>query len=206
MLVGIAFLQKFEKGCTKFKSFTKNNQMTSNQTRDSQDSFISTTSMTAGRILDTSQGHSSRHQRQMARTGHPPRAHPRGHSPCNQLHPIPETADSVNRISCVENYSRTGRKTGFLSRAKQNSVLNEILKTDDYRRAVRRINDGQSTQENIWIARDRLNKNRNLKMDVWENGHRISSMVEARGVHVTIDAKEDKIKGFPHIITMYPTS
>ncbi|KAG7208508.1 hypothetical protein KM043_014731 [Ampulex compressa] len=71
--------------------------------------------------------------------------HPRGHA----SHPgATGTADSV------ENYSRTGFKTGFLSRADQNYAANLALRHTYAENAMRRLNEGSWTETVTIETRD----------------------------------------------------
>lgn len=104
----------------------------------------------AKRVLDESQGVSGK--------GWPARGHPRGHA-----------SNPNGGEASVESYSRSGRKTAFMSREDQDEVVHHALKTTHAQRGMDLLNQGE-TRIRITLPIVRLDLRKQLNIGRWSGG------------------------------------
>ncbi|XP_076754405.1 uncharacterized protein LOC143425470 [Xylocopa sonorina] len=131
------------------------------------------------------------------------RGHPRGHA---------SDKNAQGRTDSVENYSRStnSRKSGFLSRYDQDKVAHIALKHDMAQDAMRRLNNG-ATSEALTLSRRDLKTNsyKIPKMKEYYNGQELSGELDINRVTLVLRHHQDKYRDpeadvFVH--TIYPRS
>ncbi|XP_078050752.1 uncharacterized protein LOC144477137 [Augochlora pura] len=130
----------------------------------------------AGIILDQSQNTYCHYCNQ--------KGHPRGHA-------SDKTASGP--LDSVENYSHTGRKSGFLSRSDQNQVAHYALIHTDAKKAMDDLNNRTNSQSVSISARDLQMLGCELpKMKEWMDGREITGLLNINSVLIVLRHHQDK--------------
>ncbi|BES95005.1 URB1 Hypothetical protein biogenesis 1 homolog (S. cerevisiae) [Nesidiocoris tenuis] len=140
----------------------------------------------AAEVIDNSQGRRG-HNKRWGSPGHP-RAHV-------------SNPNATGPIDSIEQYSKTGPKSGFFTRPDQDLVVHEILRSSNGNTAMSRLNSG-STQEAITHGISELR----IKAGDWRNGQfnyefepAIATLVLQHQQGMMNDPEADV-----HILTCYP--
>ena len=155
----------------------------------------------ASEILNLSQGTSSQTQNAPHLVGHP-----RYHVLCSRKYNKAEIVNDLESLGCTEvvTEQQGNTKTAFLTRQDQNKVLHEILTSEQGRRAIDQLNEGQ--QEVILrTPTSQLNENRNLMMARVQNGNRIEDKPANSTVLILGHHKSNPEVSYVHVKTFYPT-
>ncbi|XP_033326304.2 uncharacterized protein LOC117220450 [Megalopta genalis] len=129
------------------------------------------------------------------------KGHPRGHT---------SDKNATGPLDSVENYSRTGFKSGFLSRADQNNVAHFALIHRNAVDAMENLNKGVDSQSVSISARDLQILGCELpQMMEWRDGKEISGLLNIQNILLVLrhhEGKYDDPDADVFVHTFYPKS
>ncbi|XP_066598584.1 uncharacterized protein [Prorops nasuta] len=143
----------------------------------------------AARVLDRSQNRQPNNSTSYG--------HPRGHA---------SNPGAMGNIDSVENYSRNGMKTGFLSRADQDIVAHHAMSHSITQDAMASLNRGAQSQV-VTICAWKINENQLPKVKEFLNGQAVTDAQDFKRVKLVLmhhQGEERNPSADVFVLTLYP--